>query len=536
MTTTKKTRKTTKKPRPARKAGRSDAAHVGKKGVRKGVTAKAAAEKVGPPVAPPTDSVGAASAAATGVVLTWEDDPMSNPARQPIQVPVPSLPTGNLGITIAEPAPPAEVHPLGTSRFRYWVAVEALARGMEFWSRLLPAGTRWATPTQTLVAHLDFGVDLNAYYRRGASRLEFYHSTVAGRTVYSGESPNILCHELGHAVLDSVRPQLFNAANIESSAFHESFGDISAILSALQLDTVAQAVLTETGGRLFRSTFLSRLAEELGWAIRQINSQAVDPDCLRNAVNSFFYRDPTTLPPSAPASALSSAPHSFSRVFTSAFYDTLAGMIRVDNPSPTVKSLQKVTRDAGRLLIDAVGSAPVVPNYFSQVAAQMIAADDSRFGRKYRDVIKGAFVRHGILSLDAAAGIVGRSMPVSLVAGVAGGGVGGDGARALPQVAVPTTSLGLNAQAILCEAPGEVGGYTVAAAAALDAGSLAPPSYIDAVRFFLEDLFRLGRVDIGEHGDAETQISQPTVRKTHTLRPTADGPVLERETFDCGFD
>lgn len=539
MTTAKKTSKTTKKSRTARKGGRSGVARGGKKAPRKRAAGRAAEEKVGPPIAPPTDSVGAAPIPLAGAVLAWEDDPMSSPARQPIQVPVPSLPTGRLGISIAEPAPPAEIHPPGSNRFRYWVAVEALARGVEFWSGLLPDGTKWATPAGTLVAHLDFGVDLNAYYRRAASRLEFYHSTVGGRTVYSGESPNILCHELGHAVLDSVCPQLFNAASIESAAFHESFGDMSAILSALQLDTLAQAVLDETGGRLYRSTLLSRLAEELGWAIRQINSQAVDPDCLRNAVNSFFYRDPATLPPAAPASLLSSAPHSFSRVFTAAFYDALAGMIQTDNPTPSVQSLRRVTRDAGQLLIDAVTSAPVVPNYFSQVAAQMIAADATRFERKYRDVLKGAFVRHGVLSLEAAAAIVGPPMPVSPVAAAAGivEIVGaGDGTNLLPPVAVPAASLGLNAATILCEAPGEVGGYAVAAAAALDTGSLVPPSHIDAARFFLEDLFRLGRVDVGEHGDPDTRISQPTVRKTHTLQSTNAGPMLVRETFDCGFD
>src|SRR5262249_30524837 len=80
---------------------------------------------------------------------------------------------------------------------------------------------------------LDFGVDLNAFYDREG--LKFFHGSGAGRTVFSGESPDIVCHELGHALLDSFKPQLFDAASIEVAAFHESFGDMSAILSALQL-------------------------------------------------------------------------------------------------------------------------------------------------------------------------------------------------------------------------------------------------------------------------------------------------------------
>jgi len=474
------------------------------------------------------------------MILAWEDDPESSPVRQPLQVVAPSLPTGALAITIAEPAPPPEIHPIGTSRFRYWTAAEALTRGMQFWRAFLPQGTRWATPAGTLQAFLDFGVDLNAYYRRGANRLEFYHSTIGGKTVYSGESPNIVCHELGHAVLDAIRPQLFNAASIEAAAFHESFGDMSAILCALQLNSIAQAVLNETGGRLYRSTFLSRLAEQLGWAIRQINAQAVDPDCLRNAVNSFFYRDPTTLPTAAPASALSSAPHSFSRVFTSAFYDALAGMVVTDSATPTVQSLQNVTRDAGRLLVDAILNAPVVPNYFSQVAAQMVAADETRFSRKYRDILKGAFVRHGILSLEAASGIIGRPGPVSSIVGLAGAAetttVSSFDTTDLVPITVPTTSFGLTIATIFCAAPDEVGGYAFAAAAALDTGSLPPRSHTEAVRSFIEDLFRLGRIDIAEHGDPDAQITHPTVRKTHSLKSTFAGTMLVRETFDCGFD
>ena len=160
-----------------------------------------------------------------------------------------------------------------------------------------------------------------------AQELCFFHAHGPRRDRYSGESPDVLCHELGHALLDAVRPQLWNAASIEVASFHESFGDISAMLSALELPSVRDDVLGETGGRLARASRVSRLAEQLGWAIRQSHPDAVDPDCLRNAANSFFYRQPEGLPPMAPAGALSSEPHSFSRVFTAAWLESLAGMV-----------------------------------------------------------------------------------------------------------------------------------------------------------------------------------------------------------------
>ena len=180
-------------------------------------------------------------------ILAWEHDPFAQaitgqapvPAT-PIARPVPDLSAQALPITIAGTAPTAQRYQAGTREFRYWTAAEALRRGADFWASLVPAGTRWfSTVGQRLRVELDFGEDLNAFYTR--RRLEFYHATVAGVTLFSGESADVVSHELGHAVLDAIRPQLFDAASIEAAAFHESFGDMSAILVGLQLTVAARA-------------------------------------------------------------------------------------------------------------------------------------------------------------------------------------------------------------------------------------------------------------------------------------------------------
>src|SRR5258705_13779228 len=131
---------------------------------------------------------------------------------------------------------------------------------------------------------------------------------------------------MGHACLDAHRPELFDAPFVEAGAFHESFGDMSAILSALQLPSVRAVALS--GVKSYKASALSRCAEQLGWAIRQIDKTAVDPDCLRNAYNAFQYVDPASLPDNAPATKLSAEVHSFSRVFTGAFYEILSGMLK----------------------------------------------------------------------------------------------------------------------------------------------------------------------------------------------------------------
>src|SRR4051812_2105659 len=326
-------------------AEETDVAKQQRSRVSRRVKRTAAATRPGPASVRP-----AGTAAAPVSVLAWDDDPGAPdeaPTRAPAQRPLPTL-GGTLAISIRGKAPAPGQYAQKTPQFRYWTAADALARASAFWSRVLPAGTRWFTGA-SLPVLLDAGEDLNAYYdRRG---LNFFHRQVRGQLLFSGESPDVVCHELGHAVLDAIRPELWDTATAEAAAFHESFGDISALLCNLQLESVRREVLSETGGRLYQSSRLSRLAEQLGWGIRQIMPDQADGDCLRNAVNRFFYRDPNTLPPSGPASSLSSEPHSFSRVFTGAFFEGMAGLL---SKTPDQAALLAASQEAATLLVRAV--------------------------------------------------------------------------------------------------------------------------------------------------------------------------------------
>ena len=218
----------------------------------------------------------------------WQDDPESG--QDPIQIPSPDLNFAPLPTNITDPQPETKLYDKGSDGFRYWALAGAVSRAQHFWGPLLTAGVTWQRGG-TLDVIRDRDVDLNAYYDRAS--LSFFHDDVGGQTFYSGESPDVVCHEFGHGVLDAVRPELFDAASIEVSAFHESFGDMSAILCALQLDGIRSEVLQETGSRPDRNSRLSRLAEQLGRAIRQVSPDAAEADCLRNAANSFSTKNRT---------------------------------------------------------------------------------------------------------------------------------------------------------------------------------------------------------------------------------------------------
>jgi len=461
--------------------------------------------------------------ASTATVSAWEDDPGSGVR---VTRPVPNLAAKPLAFAFPKPAPPAGMYQPGTADFRYWTAAEALRRGADFWAKRVPL-SRWEVG-QVLKVILDEGVDLNAYYDRKA--LNFFHGPSHTGTVYSGESPDIVCHEMGHAVLDSFKPQLWGAASHEAAAFHESFADMSAILSALQLPSVRNAILTDTGGHLYHSSRLSRLAEQLGAAIRAQQPDAVDPDCLRNAVNSFTYLNPVHLPQSAPASQLSSEPHSFSRVFTGAFFESLAGMVAAtaaNQNAPTENELASVANDLAGIVVAGVKAAPVVSNWYAEVAAAMVRAA-AAVKAAYVPVLKATFVRRSILSMHAASAT--ETLQKSIAAA---GAATRTASEPLDSVALTASQYGLD-KPLLVQTPSQSRAF-LATSAAPDASPIEPDSAVTAARAFVDDLFRQGRVDYNKVGRPEMRLEQRRRLRTHRLVEESSVVRLERLLFDCGL-
>ena len=469
-----------------------------------------------------TNELSTGAGSATGAMVQgWEDDP--GPAVL-VQRPAPDLTKQPLAFSFDRPQPPAQIYESGTDGFRYWAAAEALRRGADFWAPLMPTAV-WE-PGPTLNVILDGGEDLNAYYDRNA--LNFFHGRGVSGTVYSGESPDIVCHEMGHAILDSIKPQLFDAMSSEAAAFHESFADISAILSALQLPSLRASVLTDTRGRLYTSSRLSRLAEQLGSAIRLVAPDAAEPDCLRNAVNSWVYQDPTSLPQGGPASQLTSEAHNFSRVFTGAAFEILAGMLsaKAATPgAPTEGELQAVSFEFALILITGVQNAPVAPNWYAQVAAAMVDAS-ANVNAAYPPIFRAVFVRRSILSMDTAANVA--KLRQSLVARSSAQ----DTDQPLADLAMPADDYGLE-EAIVVSAASHARPYLARSAATLHNGPVEPVGSATAARSYLDDLFSRGRVDYGEmkgtHFDHGRKLcSHVLVREKGAVR-------LRRRLFDCGF-
>ncbi|WP_407158167.1 hypothetical protein [Bradyrhizobium sp. STM 3557] len=514
--------------------------------------------------APPQPEAAEKAATAERIQI-YEDDPFleavanaSPVAADPVRTGEPTNRQDLLQIQIVDPQPDPEIYEPPTQEFRYWDTESALDRAISFWGPLLPSGTQWSTDQQPMQVNLDEGEDFNAFYARD-SGLNFFHGLVdkvaPPLTVFSCASPDVSCHECGHAILDAVKPELFNAMSLEVAAFHEFFGDASAMLSKLQLASLRDFVLRQTRGRLSSNSRLSQLARQLGWAIRvQVNPTAVDRDCLRNASNNFFYRNPAGLPPRAPATQLASEPHSFSRVFSGAFLDVLAGMFKIGPASLAGTDSEKllaVAVDAGRLLIEGVRMASVTPGFYSQVAAGMIQADQSLSGGRYRTALTSSFVQRGILSPTATMSLVRTLREHSASFGVTGRAPNGqqlqfesesDGykmsGRDAPNLPLRplATRFGITLHVHM---PAEGARFPVAAAALAGETQDISSAEEDA-RSFVEDLIQ--RDKISHQGATDVipvELTSPGEalqhHKTHYLVREDGKTVLKRHHFDCGF-
>ncbi|MBI5304517.1 MAG: hypothetical protein HY868_20455 [Chloroflexi bacterium] len=322
----------------------------------------------------------------------------------------------------------------GTPEFEAGELHVVLTNTFAAWVDFFGADFQWQPRIAQLPIVPRAGKDFNAYYdRRG---LKFFYNTdpKTKQVMYTCESCDVVAHECGHAILDAHHPDYWDSLLGETGAFHEAFGDMTALLVTLANPRVRAAMLAENGGDLAKSNVVSRLAEQLALGLFDSGyaESVVSANALRDAVNKFKYKDPDMLPGRAPASKLSSESHSFSRVFSGAFYDLLIAVyeqLRNANASLSPDAaLAQARRDAGHLLAQGLILAPRGDAAFKTVASAMITADLQNNQGKYFAALKKTFVARRVLKASEANALkksagAGKTETSSL-AGTASGAIG----------------------------------------------------------------------------------------------------------------
>ena len=241
------------------------------------------------------------------------------------------------------------------------------------------------------------GEGLNAFYNRKC--LAFFYAKTNEEWFFTSSSPDIVGHELGHAILDAIRPDLWDAASLEIWAFHEAFGDIVSMLSLMQYPEIIDTILEQTGGDLSKNNIASDIGENFS-KILVANNMSTNENYLRSGINNFKYVDPKLLPSRTGENELSKEPHSFSRIFFGAIYDI---MVMIYNTRKQTETPQRALMDArnvlARYLGKAIQYAPASVRFFESMAKTLLWVDTHN-GRIWHDKMYQIFVDRNIVNYE----------------------------------------------------------------------------------------------------------------------------------------
>lgn len=255
----------------------------------------------------------------------------------------------------------------------------------------------WAA-TNSLTIMSRAGQDVNAFYDRSSLRFFYFSDPKKNKIIYACDSRSVVAHEFGHAFLDILRPDLWNTQASEVWAFHEFFGDATAILAMLNYDELIDHAISETNGNLLQSNILTRLAAEMGEGLYHLtNGQGgMLPNCLRDISIKHQYKTPESLPNNGPDNVIINESHSFSRILSNAFYESIIRIAQKHTEMPLKDALKHARDVMAEYLISASKSAPHCVRFFDAFCRQILHIDKSN-GSKYQSILVGIFSDRNII-------------------------------------------------------------------------------------------------------------------------------------------
>jgi hypothetical protein len=192
-----------------------------------------------------------------------------------------------------------------------WAIVERTLAMIED-EYLLARAVPWASQRGRLILMPHAMHERNAYYDRGSGTLQFgFFDAPDGRRIHTCLSHDIVAHELGHAVLDGLKPRYNEIASAQTAGFHEYFGDAVAMMSSLATRETAKVVTRGGPERLDPHNVVSAIASEFGAAVR---GMADAKAYLRGAWNRRTVKDLHG----------SFEEHDWSEVLTGVYYDLIS--------------------------------------------------------------------------------------------------------------------------------------------------------------------------------------------------------------------
>lgn len=279
----------------------------------------------------------------------------------------------------------------------------SVAQTIKFFEEGTGMTINWSFNKPQLEVVPDGGEMINAYYQPANGNVNFFHATdpTTQQVVFSGDSGEVVSHEVGHAILDSFRPAYMYNWRSDVGAFHESFGDQMALLLSLQDERTLAKVVEQTGGDMRKANVAAQLGEELGITINNtVGHDATGGPYTRNAINSFTWKDPSTLEdnPKDP-NELGSEVHNFSRLWTGAFYDVITGLVDENRAAgmDAATAIREASKEGLRMLGRLVAAAPKYDFTYKKMAEVFIRTDRDGNEGKHVDLLTNVFKKREIL-------------------------------------------------------------------------------------------------------------------------------------------
>jgi hypothetical protein len=287
-----------------------------------------------------------------------------------------------------------------------WAVVNRTLQLLEG-ERVLGRRVPWAFSGGRLTIIPHAGYWENAYYDRSTGALHFfYFEGKHGSPVFTCLSHDIITHELGHAVLDGLKPYYNEISSPATAGFHEFFGDAVAIATKLTHKSIA-ALVAGRQDAVNSTSLITNLAAGFGAGLADEYGSLADA-YLRSAANQKKMKHVKNV----------YEEHKYSEVLTGAYYSFLktayatrlkAAINDPDRPKDTdkqrrVRALISAAGVTARMLIRAVDYCPPVDIQFLDFARAAIRSDQMAYpldvGNHRRDLIN-VFVDRGIAKSEA---------------------------------------------------------------------------------------------------------------------------------------
>lgn len=227
------------------------------------------------------------------------------------------------------------------------------------------------------------GVKLGACYSRSERLIDFFSAKRDGKFTHSIRSFSTVAHEVGHAILDAVRPGYWSSWQAETGALHESFADLTVIFATFSQLELCRSIIFLSRGDLEDKSYF--------WIPN--GGQSTLPEGEQGKGFASADHDLTMYDVVAEV-------HDISLVFTGAMYDILAEMFKLQRNSALhddAEILCKVGQHLMDLLLKAFLRGPPQNATFKDIADKMISFEKNA---RIKQIMRSQFEKRFILGKE----------------------------------------------------------------------------------------------------------------------------------------